>query len=268
MKRILGLGALLLACGTAGWSYTIDLLSTNALWNTGFQSDGTYGGDGQKDGHYGWLQWDNATQSTVINSGNAYIIDHVGFPFPAWRSNLPGTAAWISTAGGPPNPGPNAGYYSFYTTFQLPNTASLWNLSLAFDVWADNAPTFVGLLAGANAQVGSWQNYPGSTPSGFLAYVNPGAPSPDPTLGYQSSYTGGTGLTINALGLTPGNYTLRFDVFNAPGAPINPTGLFLNFSSARAEGVPEPSSLVFLASAAGTLIWFRRRKGARGATGR
>lgn len=268
MKRVLGLGVLLLACGTAGWSYTINLLSTNALWNTGFQSDGTYGGDNQQDGHYNWLQWDNVSQSTVIGSGNAHIIDRTGFPIPPWRPNLANTAAWISTAGGPPNPGPNAGYYSFYTTFELPTDFPFWNLSLQFDVWADNAPTFVGLLSGNNANVGGWQNYPVSAPSGFLAYVNPGVPSPDPTLGYLSSYNGGTGLNLSATGLTPGFYTLRFDVFNAPGAPINPTGLFVKFSSATAEGVPEPSSLVFLASAAVSLIWFRRRKAARAATGR
>lgn len=260
MNRLFGAGVALLAFATSGWSYTIDLLATGILRNTGYTSMGVLGVNDQPDGRYRWIQWQNSVSTTTVDSGNAVIINDSDFPFGYWRSNT-STAAWVSTNAGPDDRGTGVGYYSFYTTFLMPNTFASWNLSLTFDVWGDDFPTFVGLARGTDPVVNTFQAYPGSLPSGFLAYVNPQLiPG---VRGYSAAYDSSpaSGLTLSVTNLSPGYYTLRFDVLNAPGSNNNPTGLLTTFYSATADGVPEPSSLVLVVTTGMALLWLRRRRG-------
>lgn len=246
MRRVLMLVAAMMVASMAGWGYTINLLNvTNGVWNTGWTSAGVYGTNDAEDGHYTWTRWTDSTRTFVQSSGTAYIINDLNFPMTTdWRSNQVNTAAWVSTAAGPPNIDSEA-WYSYYTTFTLPNTYPLWKVNMAVDVWADNQPQFIGLYSGTS----------------LLASATPATATPANS-GYTSEYdssTSSNGLPITANLLAPGNYTIRFDVYNASGIG-NPTGLFVLFRSATAEGVPEPATYALMGTVGLALYLLRRRK--------
>ncbi len=247
MSRGLSLAALLVLGTVAGWGYTINLLNQpGGVWNTGWTNGGVYGPNDAQDGNYTWTRYTDNNRDSVIASGTAYIINDSAFPFPFWRPNVDNIVAWVSTAAGPPNIGGEA-WYSFFTTFTLPSTWSLWNVVLNFDVWADNQPQFVGL-------------YSGST---LLSSVSPPMPSGSPPAGHSSAYdSSGSNpyLTLSSTSLTPGEYTIRFDVYNAPGISGNPTGLFAYFYEATATGVPEPSTYALMGTVGLALYLLRRRR--------
>ncbi len=246
MRRVLMLVALLAVASVAGWGYTINLLNVaNGVWNTGWTSAGVYGTNDAEDGHYTWTRWTDSTRTSVHSYGTAFIINDSDFPMTAWRPNIENTAAWVSTEDGPPNINSEA-WYSYYTTFTLPNTYSFWNVNMAVDVWADNQPQFIGLYSGTS----------------LLASATPATTN---NLGHTSTYdssTSSNGLPITANLLAPGTYTIRFDVYNAPGGIGNPTGLFVLFHSATAEGVPEPATYALMGTVGLALYLLRRRKAA------
>jgi hypothetical protein len=252
MRRGLSLLGLMLVVSVVGWGYTIDLLSSGALWNTGWTSGGVYGTNDAADGHYTWERWQNATRTTVISSGTAYIINDTQFPFPNWRPNIsnPATAAWVSYAAGPPNLNQEA-WFSYYTSFTLPATYSYWNVAISVDVWADNQPQFIGLYSGSTL-------LSSATPASADLDNNISTPPTGHVLGYHSSPSG-TGLPLNATWLAPGTYTIRFDVYNASGTG-NPTGLFVLFRSAEATGVPEPATYALMGTVGLALYLLRRRR--------
>jgi len=253
MKRLVSLVALLAALSVVGWGYTIDLLnpSNRLLWNTGFTSAGNYGMNDQQDGHYTWVRWSDATRTSlytpVPNSGQAYIInDAPAFPLNVWRPNIANTAAWVSYDAGPPELNKEA-WYTYYTSFTLPTTFTAWNVNLILDVWADNQPQFVGLYSGNTL---------------LDAYNPPPAGSGIPTahLGGYDSSPDSKGFALSAILVPPGTYTIRFDVFNAAGSSQNPTGLFVLFNTATAEGVPEPGTYALMGTVGLALYLLRRRK--------
>lgn len=252
-KRLMSLMALGLLLSAVGWGYTIDLLTTSIpgarLWNTGFDSDGAYGDNDKEDGHYTWVRWTNGMRTTPQASGSAYIINDSNYPFSGssdvWRSNITDKAAWVSYRPGPVNLNSEA-WFSYYTSFTLPSTFSLWNVSITLDLWADNKPEFVGLYNSSNV---------------LLSSDTPSAPSGSPPLGFVASYDS-DGLLLSHPALTPGTYTIRFDVYNAPGYHGNVTGLFTLFHSATATGYPEPGTYALMGTVGLALYLLRRRKAA------
>jgi len=249
MRRALSLLGLLLVVSVVGWGYTIDLLSSGYLWNTGFTTGTSgieYGVNGAQDAHYTWVRWATSARKDEerIGSGRAHIINVSNFPIPPWRDNINNVAAWVSYEPGPPYLNAVA-WFSYYTSFTLPKDFPFWNVALTLRVWADNTPEFIGLYD-------SWGNE--------LDSVIPPPPSGNPPQGYVIGYDSGP-LMLNALGLVPGTYTLRFDVYNAPGSRFNPTGFFVLFDdSARATGVPEPATYALMGSVGLALYLLRRRK--------
>jgi hypothetical protein len=240
--RLMVLACMIAFSAGSSWGISINLLdpSNRLLWNTGWTSGGVYGTNDAQDGHYTWTQWTDALRSSVLATGTAYIINDNQFPFPYWRSNESGTAAWVSTAAGPPEINAEA-WYSYYTSFTLPSTAPAWDVNLNVSVWADNQPQWIGL-------------YFGST---LVTWAQP-PPSPTSTA-HSSSYSGGPNI-LTASSLLPGTYTIRFDVYNAKGSSGNPTGLFVRFNTATALGVPEPSTYALMGTVGLALYLLRRRK--------
>jgi hypothetical protein len=237
---------LLLVVSVVGWGYTINLLGIpNGLWNTGYRADGEYGSNGDPDAHYTWVRWQESARLNITDSGIARIIDVApNFPMPPWRDNINNVAAWVSYQSGPPNLNQEA-WFSYYTSFNLPATFPFWNVALTLNVWADNVPEFIGLYNSGGA---------------LLSSAFPAPPSGTPPEGFRDTYNSG-GLMLNALGLVPGTYTLRFDVYNAPGSRFNPTGLFVLFDdSSRATGVPEPATYALMGTVGLALYLLRRRK--------
>jgi hypothetical protein len=244
MRRGLSLLGLLLVVSVVGWGYTINLLGMpNGLWNTGYSADYVYGSNGDPDAHYTWVRWTGPARDDRIASGKAYIIDRPGFPLTVWRPNIDDVAAWVSYQSGPPNVGDKA-WFSYYTSFKLPTDFPFWNVEIKLRVWADNVPEFIGLYDSGGTVLDS---------------ALPALPSGIPPEGFRDIYDSGP-LMLNAPGLVPGTYTLRFDVYNAEGSRFNPTGLFVLFDSARATGVPEPATYALMGTVGLALYLLRRRK--------
>jgi hypothetical protein len=77
----------------------------------------------------------------------------------------------------------------------------------------------------------------------------------------SSGYASLTGFTIDR-GFVAGINWLLFEVTNDPWGPdpfINPTGLLVNITSATAEPVPEPSTLLLLGAGLAGFGFMRRR---------
>ena len=240
-SRLVILACMIAFSAGSSWGISINLLTSYSLWNTGWTSGPVYGTNDAQDAHYTWTRWTDSTRTSVLSTGHAYIINDTQFPFPFWRPNETNIAAWVSTAGGPPHINQEA-WYSFYTSFTLPNSAPAWDVNLNVSVWADNQPQEIGLYYGSTL---------------VTSAVPPQEPSSPPTA-FTPSYSGGP-TTLTAFSLMPGTYTIRFDVYNEPGTQFNPTGLYVRFNTATALGVPEPSTYALLGTVGLALYLLRRR---------
>ncbi|MCS7044138.1 MAG: PEP-CTERM sorting domain-containing protein [Bryobacteraceae bacterium] len=240
-----------------GWGYTINLLTPGqsySLYNTGVDSSGTALVGLVQDPHYKDLGYGG--DSKTYASRNV-----------AWRSDItsgPNQVRWITPGSGGGNQNFPAGDYVFYTTFTLPNTFSFWNVSMTALVWADNIPVSVELKQGATL-FASFNSFPfppnGPNGAGEFGYRGPGTPG----CPGASCYAGGVGtLTYNWL--PAGSYDVVFTVQNIPlaGRPYdNPTGLWVQWQSGSAIGVPEPGTYALMGTVGLALYLLRRRKSLR-----
>jgi hypothetical protein len=245
---------LTLAFAGTGWGYTINLLTYNqpyTLYNTGVNNSGVALNIGQVDPHY--------TDNNWAVTSDTYVRRHT-----AWRSDITsgsGQVRWITPTNSVngSNPGNvNAGTIYFYTNFTLPTTYPSWNVTMSVWVWADNDPNRISIMDGTTE----------------LAFVVPPQPSNNGECGYKgtgsvlssssscynySDYSGGPN-TLSYNGLLGGRlYTIRFEVINQ-GTSANPAGLWVQWVSASATGVPEPSTYALMGTVGLALYLLRRRK--------
>lgn len=250
MRRIWMLVGILVLCTVSGWGYTINLLTYGqpyTLYNTGVNNSGVALSGTAVDPHY--------TDNDWAGNNSTWTARHS-----AWRSDITsGTnqVRWISptsSAGNVPH-----GTIYFYTGFTLPNTFPSWNVTMSALVWADNDPNSMSLLAGGpGGSVLTSVPLPQPPGGGEFGYRGPGS-SGVTCPGNPTCYGGGP-TTLSYDGLVGGRtYTIRFEVINQ-GASPNPAGLWVQWQSASALGVPEPGSYALLGTVGLALYLLRRRK--------
>jgi hypothetical protein len=239
---------LTLASAGIGWGYTINLLTYNqpyTLYNTGVDNFGNALSTGSSDPHY--------TDNNWAGSNATYVRRHT-----AWRSDITsgsGQVRWITptsaVSGGNPG-GVDPGTISFYTNFTLPTDYPFWNVTMTAYVWADNDPNRISIMDGTTELV--YVIPPNPASNGECGYKGPGSNAP-----WCSDYSGGPNtLTYN--GLVGGKtYTIRFEVLNL-GSSVNPAGLWVQWVSGSATGVPEPSTYALMGTVGLALYLLRRRK--------
>lgn len=248
MSRVVTLLALLMVVAVTGWGYTINLLAYGqpySLYNTGVDNLGNALTGNVQDPHYTDNNWggDNFT----------FASRH-----PAWRSDITigsNQVRWISPANGSTPPSVPAGTIYFSTSFTLPTDFPAWDIALNAFVWADNDPNRISLMDGATEL--AFVVPPQPDRNGECGYKGPGSPTTSCSSG--QSYSGGPNfLAYNGL-IGGRTYTIRFEVINQ-GTSNNPAGLWVQWDSATATGVPEPSTYAFMATVGFALYFLRRRK--------
>jgi hypothetical protein len=128
----------------------------------------------------------------------------------------------------------------FYETFSLP-----YNFNTgAISIWADDtARVYLDKLNDGVAPWMLWDAYPTQG-----AYCTAGAIGCIPSAGMTLDLTG--------LNLLAGDYQLQFDVYQRAGGPFG----VLYTGSIDSQPIPEPSTLLLLASGALALCFFVRRR--------
>ncbi len=247
MSRALSLTALLVLGTVAGRGYTINLLTPGqiyTLYNTGVHNTGSALSDGEEDPHYKDNNW--ALSDKTYASRNT-----------AWRSDITtgsNQVRWITPGSGGGTQNVAAGTIYFYTSFTLPDTFPFWNVTMAALVWADNTPTRISLMDGTTEL--TFAIPPSPDRSGECGYKGPGSPSGACSSG--AYYSGGPNtLSYNSL-LGGKTYTIRFEVVNM-GSSANPAGLWVQWQSASATGVPEPGAYALMGTVGLALYLLRRR---------
>lgn len=251
-RRLMSLVALLAALSVVGWGYTINLLTvgqTYTLYNTGVNNSGLALSGTVVDSHYTDNNWAGSNQTFTSRN-------------PAWRSDITtgsNQVRWITpgSGGGTQNVAPGTIY--FYTNFELPTTYPFWNVTMTALVWADNDPNSMALLDGSTVltSVALPQPFNGPNGAGEYGYRGPGSTVSCP--GDVTCYSGGP-ATLSYNGLVGGKtYTIRFEVMNI-GSSANPAGLWVQWQSASALGVPEPGTYALMGTVGLALYLLRRRK--------
>jgi hypothetical protein len=126
-------------------------------------------------------------------------------------------------------------------------------------VWADNDPNRISIMDGTTEL--AFVVPPQPLNNGECGYKGPGSGSPscgsrDPDV---NAYSGGPN-TLSYNGLLGGRtYTIRFEVINQ-GTSATPAGLWVQWQSAFATGVPEPSTYALMGTVGLALYLLRRRK--------
>lgn len=252
MRRVLMLAAVLVAASVAGWGYTINLLTYGqpyTLYNTGVNNSGTALSGLVTDPHYTDNNWDGSTDT--------YASRHT-----AWRSDITtgsGQVRWITpgSGGGTQNVAPGTNY--FYTNFTLPTDYPFWNVTMSALVWADNDPNRISLMDGTTELAYVVPPQPNPITTGECGFKGPGSNIGGGTCASVAAYSGGPN-TLSYNGLVGGRtYTIRFEVINLTSSD-NPAGLWVQWQSATAEGVPEPATYALMGSVGLALYLLRRRK--------
>jgi hypothetical protein len=256
MKRLVSLVAMLAALGVVGWGYTINLLTVGqpyTLYNTGVDNSGLALSGTVVDPHYTDNNW--AGSNATFTSRND-----------AWRSDITtglynandgpnNPVRWITPGSGGGGQAVDAGTIYFYTNFTLPTTYPLWNVVMSVLVWADNTPTRISLMDGSTELASTVPPTPSN--SGECGYVGPGSSTGACSGG--AAYSGGpNSLSYNGL-IGGQTYSIRFEVINQ-GSSGNPAGLWVQWQSASAEGVPEPGTYALMGTVGLALYLLRRRK--------
>jgi len=243
---------LTLAFAGTGWGYTINLLTYNqpyTLYNTGVNNSGVALNTGQVDPHY--------TDNNWAGTSDTYVRRHT-----AWRNDITsgsGQVRWITPTNSVNGSNPDnvdAGTNYFYTNFTLPTTYPSWNVTMSVWVWADNDPNRISIMDGTTEL--AFVVPPQPSNNGECGYKGPGSSSSSCGSNY-SPYTGGPN-TLSYNGLLGGRtYTIRFEVINQ-GNSSTPAGLWVQWESAHATGVPEPSTYALMGTVGLALYLLRRRK--------
>ncbi len=254
MKRLVSLVAMLAASSVVGWGYTINLLTLGqgyTLYNTGVNNSGVTLVDGAVDPHY--------TVSAPSASPSWTDTNTYAWSRPEWRSDLV-DVRWITPAQGSPSVngayvGVPATTWYYSTNFTLPDTFPNWNVTMSALVWADNEPKRISLMNGSYELASVVLPTPSN--SGECGYVGPGSSSG--ACGGGAAYSGGP-FSLSFNGLYGGQtYSIRFEVINQ-GSSDNPAGLWVQWQSASAEGVPEPGTYALMGTVGLALYLLRRRK--------
>ena len=161
-------------------------------------------------------------------AGSAFVTVVDGFPIGPWLANT-AASSWVQPSGGSVDEHA-AGTYTYQTTFSLAGL-NAGTAQLNFRAAVDNDIAAVRLNG----------NVVGFTYSGFGAFSSLFA-------------------VTNAAWFNAGVNTLQFDVVNAVGPPLNPTGFRVEISgTAAVTTTPEPSTLLMAAPALLALALRRRR---------
>jgi hypothetical protein len=240
---------LTLAFAGTGWGYTINLLTYNqpyTLYNTGVNNSGAALTGTVVDLHYTDNDW--AGSNATYTSRNA-----------AWRSDITSglnQVRWITPGSGGGTQAVDAGTNYFYTNFTLPTDYPAWNVTMTAYVWADNNPNRISIMDVTTEL--AFVVPPQPPKSGECGYKGFGSGS-SPSCGSFPDYSGGPN-TLSYNGLLGGKtYTIRFEVVNQGSSP-NPAGLWVQWVSASATGVPEPSTYALMGTVGLALYLLRRRK--------
>jgi hypothetical protein len=185
----------------------------------------------------------------------AYIVNQYGWPVigSGWNGDT-GGSKWIG-------PAPQfyynllnapAGYYTYQTTFTIPDNVNLSTVLLWGGLSSDNCTVAIGINGGAVSPV------PGST-----ALMVPGTCLAQ---GHQFQIGGSAGALNTSdpgyfatAALHTGINTIQFVVRNSDDAPPNPTGLVVWWIQADGLATPEASTVTLLAAGLAVLAWLRRR---------